>query len=92
MTETKFRECLVAHARSLFDRGYAHGSSGNLSVRIDDGILVTPTGSSLGRLDPAGAAESRRGSSSNDGAAIASDALRWSATMCWADSFESSKW
>ena len=53
MTETKFRECLVAHARSLFDRGYAHGSSGNLSVRIDDGILVTPTGSSLGRLDPA---------------------------------------
>ena len=33
--------------------GYAHGSSGNLSARIDDGILVTPTGSSLGRLDPA---------------------------------------
>ena len=37
----------------LYERGYAHGSSGNLSVRVADGILVTPTGSSLGRLDPA---------------------------------------
>jgi ribulose-5-phosphate 4-epimerase/fuculose-1-phosphate aldolase len=53
MNEQELREALVERGRSLHDRGYAHGSSGNLSVRIDDGILVTPTGSSLGRLDPA---------------------------------------
>ena len=53
MNESKLRELLVAHAKSLFDRGYAHGSSGNLSVRVVDGIVITPTGSSLGRLDPA---------------------------------------
>jgi len=53
MNEQKLREALVERGRSLYDRGYAHGSSGNLSARIDDGILVTPTGSSLGRLDPA---------------------------------------
>jgi 3-dehydro-4-phosphotetronate decarboxylase len=53
MNEQRLRETIVERGRSLFDRGYAHGSSGNLSARIDDGILVTPTGSSLGRLDPA---------------------------------------
>jgi ribulose-5-phosphate 4-epimerase/fuculose-1-phosphate aldolase len=53
VNEQRLREALVERGRSLHDRGYAHGSSGNLSVRIDDGILVTPTGSSLGRLDPA---------------------------------------
>jgi ribulose-5-phosphate 4-epimerase/fuculose-1-phosphate aldolase len=53
MNEQKLREALVERGRSLHDRGYAHGSSGNLSARVDDGILVTPTGSSLGRLDPA---------------------------------------
>ncbi len=53
MNEQKLREALVLRGRSLHDRGYAHGSSGNLSARVDDGILVTPTGSSLGRLDPA---------------------------------------
>jgi ribulose-5-phosphate 4-epimerase/fuculose-1-phosphate aldolase len=50
MNEQKLREALVERGRSLFDRGYAHGSSGNLSARVDDGILVTPTGSSLGRI------------------------------------------
>ena len=53
MEETKARDVLVDRGRSLYDRGYAHGSSGNLSVRIEGGILITPTGSSLGRLDPA---------------------------------------
>ena len=53
MNESTLREALVDRGRSLYARGYAHGSSGNLSVVIDDGILVTPTGSSLGRLDPA---------------------------------------
>ena len=37
----------------MFDRGLTVGSSGNISVRLDDGWLMTPTNSSLGRLDPA---------------------------------------
>jgi len=40
-------------ARSMFDRGLTGGSSGNISARLSDGqLLVTPTGSSFGRLDP----------------------------------------
>jgi ribulose-5-phosphate 4-epimerase/fuculose-1-phosphate aldolase len=53
MTEGTQRERLAERARALYERGYAHGSSGNLSVRVEDTILITPTGSSLGRLDPA---------------------------------------
>jgi ribulose-5-phosphate 4-epimerase/fuculose-1-phosphate aldolase len=52
VNENLARDAIVERARSLYERGYAHGSSGNLSVRLDDGILITPTGSSLGRLDP----------------------------------------
>jgi ribulose-5-phosphate 4-epimerase/fuculose-1-phosphate aldolase len=47
------RETLCALARSLFERGLTHGSTGNLSLRIGDGFLMTPTGVSLGALDPA---------------------------------------
>ena len=39
--------------KSMFDRGLTPGSSGNISVRLDDGWLMTPTNSCLGRLDPA---------------------------------------
>jgi ribulose-5-phosphate 4-epimerase/fuculose-1-phosphate aldolase len=53
MTDTAIREALCALGRSLFERGLTHGSTGNLSVRVDDGVLLTPTGSSLGALDPA---------------------------------------
>jgi ribulose-5-phosphate 4-epimerase/fuculose-1-phosphate aldolase len=53
MTETKLREDIVRFAQSLFARGLTSGSSGNISVRVDDGWLMTPTGSSLGTLDPA---------------------------------------
>jgi ribulose-5-phosphate 4-epimerase/fuculose-1-phosphate aldolase len=51
--ESKQREQIVAFGKSIFDRGLTAGSSGNLSVRLDDGWLLTPTNSSLGRLDPA---------------------------------------
>ncbi|GAA1680493.1 aldolase [Glycomyces endophyticus] len=44
---------IVAAARSLFSRGLTHGSTGNLSVRTADGILITPTGSSLGTVTAA---------------------------------------
>jgi ribulose-5-phosphate 4-epimerase/fuculose-1-phosphate aldolase len=50
---TTQREQLTRTGRSLFDRRFTAGSSGNLSVRVDDGFLVTPTNSSLGQLDPA---------------------------------------
>ncbi|WP_419913107.1 3-oxo-tetronate 4-phosphate decarboxylase [Hoeflea sp.] len=54
MSETRLREMICTFARSLYDRGLAHGSTGNISARTDDGgLLVTPTGSSFGWLDPA---------------------------------------
>jgi len=52
-TEARLRESLALHGRSLYERGLSSGSSGNLSARLGDGLLVTPTGSCLGRLDPA---------------------------------------
>jgi ribulose-5-phosphate 4-epimerase/fuculose-1-phosphate aldolase len=51
--ETRQREQIVEFGRSLFERGLSPGSSGNLSVRLHDGWLLTPTNASLGRLDPA---------------------------------------
>jgi ribulose-5-phosphate 4-epimerase/fuculose-1-phosphate aldolase len=53
MTDAVARDALCALGRSLFERGLTHGSTGNLSVRSGDGFLLTPTGSSLGTLDPA---------------------------------------
>ncbi|WP_420336198.1 3-oxo-tetronate 4-phosphate decarboxylase [Roseibium sp.] len=50
----KTREQIALYAKSLFDRGLTHGSTGNISARLSDGsLLVTPTGSSMGFLDPA---------------------------------------
>jgi len=53
MNETQARDQMVELAASLFARGFSVGSAGNISTRIDDGFLITPTNSSLGRLDPA---------------------------------------
>jgi 3-dehydro-4-phosphotetronate decarboxylase len=53
MNETKLREEICTLGKSMFDRGLTPGSSGNISVRLDDGWLMTPTNSCLGRLDPA---------------------------------------
>ena len=53
-SEARLREQICAMARSIFERGLTGGSSGNISVRTEDGgLLVTPTGSSMGSLDPA---------------------------------------
>ncbi len=51
--EDRLREELVLLGRSLYERGLAHGSAGNLSVKLPDGWLMSPTRSCLGRLDPA---------------------------------------
>jgi 3-dehydro-4-phosphotetronate decarboxylase len=54
MSETRLREAICRFGRSLFERGLTPGSSGNISVRTEDGgWLVTPTNASLGWLDPA---------------------------------------
>ena len=51
--ETRLREQICLLAKSLFDRGLTHGSTGNISARTPDGgLLVSPTGTSFGRLDP----------------------------------------
>ncbi|QJQ99020.1 3-oxo-tetronate 4-phosphate decarboxylase [Halomonas sp. PGE1] len=52
--ENGLREQIATLGKSLFDRGLTMGSSGNISVRLDDGgWLMTPTNACLGRLDPA---------------------------------------
>lgn len=52
--ETRLREQICLLAKSMFDRGLTGGSTGNISARTDDGgLLVSPTGTSFGRLDPA---------------------------------------
>jgi ribulose-5-phosphate 4-epimerase/fuculose-1-phosphate aldolase len=51
--EAKLREEICLLGKSIFERGLTHGSTGNVSARTDDGWLLTPTGSNLGRLDPA---------------------------------------
>lgn len=52
--EMRLRERLCELGRSMFARGLTHGSTGNLSARLPEGgYLMTPTGSSLGELDPA---------------------------------------
>jgi ribulose-5-phosphate 4-epimerase/fuculose-1-phosphate aldolase len=53
MQEHQLREQICELGRSIFDRGLTHGSTGNISARCDDGWLLTPTGSNLGKLDPA---------------------------------------
>jgi 3-dehydro-4-phosphotetronate decarboxylase len=53
MTESQAREEICRVGCSLFERGYVHGTAGNISVRLDDGFLITPTDACLGFLDPA---------------------------------------
>ena len=52
MTEAEARKRMAVLAKSIFDRGLTCGSSGNISMRIESGILMTPTGSTMGDLDP----------------------------------------
>lgn len=53
-TDSQLREQMCTLAKSMFDRGLTGGSTGNISARSSDGgLLVSPTGTSFGRLDPA---------------------------------------
>ena len=51
--ESQLREEICRTGASLFQRGYTVGSAGNISARLDDGWLITPTDACLGFLDPA---------------------------------------
>lgn len=51
--ETRVREEICTVGASLYQRGYTVGAAGNISARLDDGWLITPTDACLGRLDPA---------------------------------------
>ena len=53
MSENRTRDRITALAASMYERGLTFGSSGNISVRVDDGWLMTPTGTSMGEIDPA---------------------------------------
>jgi ribulose-5-phosphate 4-epimerase/fuculose-1-phosphate aldolase len=53
VSESGLRDEIAAFGALLTGLGLAHGATGNISVRLDDGLLVTPTNSRLGRLDPA---------------------------------------
>jgi len=51
--EAALRQQIALLCRSLYERGLAHGSAGNVSARLGEHVLVSPTNSCLGRLDPA---------------------------------------
>jgi 3-dehydro-4-phosphotetronate decarboxylase len=53
MTENKLRESICRVGESLYQRGYVHATAGNISVKLADGFLITPTDACLGALDPA---------------------------------------
>jgi 3-dehydro-4-phosphotetronate decarboxylase len=53
VNESALRDQIVATGAALYDRGYTHGSTGNISARCEAGWLLTPTNACLGRLDPA---------------------------------------
>ncbi|MBX3641534.1 MAG: aldolase [Rubrivivax sp.] len=53
MTENQLRDEICRVGASLFARGLAHATAGNISVRLDDGYLITPTDACLGFLNPA---------------------------------------
>lgn len=57
MTEAELRVEICRVGRSLFERGYAHATAGNISARLADGFLITPSDACLGFLDPAALAK-----------------------------------
>ena len=53
MNEAQARAAICQVGRSLFERGYVHATAGNISVRLEDAFLITPTDACLGLLEPA---------------------------------------
>jgi ribulose-5-phosphate 4-epimerase/fuculose-1-phosphate aldolase len=57
MNERELRQEICRVGRSLFERGYVHSTAGNISVRLPDGFLITPSEACLGFLSPTGLAK-----------------------------------
>lgn len=55
--ESKAREEIVRIGADLYSRRYTVGSAGNISARLEDGWLITPTDACLGHLEPAAIAK-----------------------------------
>ncbi|MFZ9121923.1 MAG: aldolase [Burkholderiaceae bacterium] len=53
MNETQAREAICQMGARLYQRGYLHGTVGNISIRLTDAVIITPTDACLGVLDPA---------------------------------------
>ncbi len=73
--EAKLREEICILAKSLFDRGYGCGASGNISVLTEAGMIVSPTNSCMGRLDPSRLALVGRDGSHRSGDAPSKEAF-----------------
>ena len=52
LEESRARDEICRVGQSLFSRGYVHATAGNISVRLADGYLITPTDACLGQLQP----------------------------------------
>lgn len=50
--ETELRDEICRVGRSLFKRGYVHATAGNISARLEDGFLITPSDACMGFLEP----------------------------------------
>jgi hypothetical protein len=70
--------------RSLFERGYVHATAGNISVRLADGYLITPTDACLGTLQP----ERLARLDAQGHAPLCRQPVRCSTTSCLLDRFE----
>jgi ribulose-5-phosphate 4-epimerase/fuculose-1-phosphate aldolase len=53
MNETQARDAICRMGERLYQRGYLHGTVGNISIRLAEAVLITPTDACLGQLDPA---------------------------------------
>ena len=53
MNETQARDAICRMGERLYQRGYLHGTVGNISIRLPEAVLITPTDACLGQLDPA---------------------------------------
>ena len=53
MNETQARDAICRMGERLYERGYLHGTVGNISIRLPEAVLITPTDACLGQLDPA---------------------------------------
>jgi L-fuculose-phosphate aldolase len=52
MNELEARQSLLAIVAKLEDKGFNHGSSGNVSCRLGEDILITPTGGKTANMTP----------------------------------------